>query len=921
MNGALSSMPHAPAQWAGRLSSLFMIASLVRGSAAILVVTNGADSGSGTLRQEISDANASTSSNMIVFQIPGAGTHTINLTTALPTVAYPMFIDGTTQPGFAGTPVIELNGQSAGNSVGLRISAGNSTVRGLAINGFAAQGILVQGLGTNIIAGNYIGIALSGTSARANSQQGIWINGSRANVIGGTGAGDRNVISGNGDAGVYLFNADGNKVLGNYIGMTAAGTGSLGNGNNGISISSCSGNVIGQSNSGAGNVISGNGGSGVYISGGGSHDNMIQNNLIGTDVRGTVNIGNAGDGITIQGATRTIIGGSEPAAGNVISGNSKGGISFNSATNNSVLGNFIGTDWAGRSAIGNQFAGVTLSGSISNVIGDIAAGSRNVIASNNKDGLFLTNSSGNLIAGNNIGVDVTGTNALANGFNGITLAGANSNTIGGVSAAARNIISGNAGYGIQLSSSAMANEVVGNYIGTDSSGNSALPNHFSGVEIESPSNVVGGGPARAGNLISGNMLDGVNLLGPNARSNVVRGNFIGTESRGASQLGNNRGGIGVSDAGGNQLNGNVISGNGDAGIYLIGSGVTGNEIQGNIVGADATGALPVGNQRWGIYVERGSSNTIGGTIPVARNLISANGTWGILLTNSSWMSIVGNYIGTAADGQSALGNGNTLAGFHAIEIQAGSHDNTIGGTEPGAGNRIAYAPTVGTTRYSGIRIRDGSTNNLLSGNAIFSNGGLGIDLGGYLVSSNDLCDADLGANQLQNFPALTQAVSGSGTGVRGTLSGIANSTFDLQFFANPVCGSVGFGEGQIFLGTAQVTTDGSCSASFLAKFAVVIPAGYVVSATATDSANNTSEFSACVPVVTAPSLGIKMQTNQQISLVWSNIPSGFILKETGNLTAPVQWATVTNHSMSIGDQIVVSISMTMSNTYYRLSLE
>src|ERR1041385_2559872 len=158
MNGALSSLLHRPAQWAGRLSCLLMMAYAVRTSAAVLVVTNAADSGSGMLRQEISDANASASSNTIVFEIPGNGTHTINLASALPTIAYPMFIVGTTQPGFAGTPLIELNGLSAGNSVGLRILAGNSTIRGLAINGFSAQGILVQGLGTNVIAGNYIGI-------------------------------------------------------------------------------------------------------------------------------------------------------------------------------------------------------------------------------------------------------------------------------------------------------------------------------------------------------------------------------------------------------------------------------------------------------------------------------------------------------------------------------------------------------------------------------------------------------------------------------------------------------------------------------------------------------------------------------------------------------------------------------------------
>jgi len=121
---------------------------------------------------------------------------------------------------------------SAGNSAGLRLQAGNSTIRGLAINGFGAQGILVQGAGTNMIAGNYLGLDLSGTAARGNTQQGIWIDGSHGNVIGGTNAADRNVISANGDAGIYLLNAAANIVLGNYIGTTAAGAAAWGNGNN-----------------------------------------------------------------------------------------------------------------------------------------------------------------------------------------------------------------------------------------------------------------------------------------------------------------------------------------------------------------------------------------------------------------------------------------------------------------------------------------------------------------------------------------------------------------------------------------------------------------------------------------------------------------------------------------------------------------
>jgi len=293
-----------------------------------LVVTNAGNTGSGSFRQAILDANASNGSNAIVFQIPGSGTHTITLTTALPGITYPVFIDGTTQPGFAGSPLIELSGFSAGSGAGLRLLAGSSTIRGLAINGFGAQGILVQDAGSNVIAGNYLGIDLSGTAARGNAQQGIWIDGSPGNVIGGTNAMDRNVISANGDAGIYLLNATGNVVLGNFVGTTAAGTATLGNGNNGVTVSGSSGNTIGRAAPGAGNLVSGNGGSGIYFTGAASTGNTVQNNLIGTDIHGVVSISNAGDGITLQGAGNNLVGGSVALAGNVISGNTLQGIAI-----------------------------------------------------------------------------------------------------------------------------------------------------------------------------------------------------------------------------------------------------------------------------------------------------------------------------------------------------------------------------------------------------------------------------------------------------------------------------------------------------------------------------------------------------------------------------------------------------------------
>src|SRR5207302_8549475 len=224
---------------------------------------------------------------------------------------------------------------------------------------------------------------------------------------------------------------------------------------------------------------------------------------------------------------------------------------------------------------------------------------------------------------------------------------------------------------------------------------------------------------------------------------------------GSSGLRNGRAGIGVSDAPANLIGGtssgagNLLSGNGDAGIYLIGSGATGNSIQGNTIGTDTTGTVGLGNTFEGIYIERAPTNTIGGALPGAANLISANHTRGIWLTNASWNVIQGNLIGTKADGVSPLGNT-----FHNVECEVGANNNTIGGSA-GAGNRIAFAQTAGPNPYAGVRIRTGSTNNAILANAIFSNAALGIDLGNFGVNANVSCNTSAGANMLQNYPVLT----------------------------------------------------------------------------------------------------------------------------------------------------------------------
>ncbi|HEX8203359.1 MAG TPA: Calx-beta domain-containing protein, partial [Isosphaeraceae bacterium] len=370
-----------------------------------LVVTTTADAGRGSLRRAILTSNdpGNPSLGTITFAIPGAGVQAIRPLSALPTIARPVLVDATTQPGFAGTPIVELDGSRAGAGVdGLDIAAGSSTVRGLAINRFAGSGIVLRTGGGNAIQGNFVGTDAAGASDLGNDGDGVRIVDAPGNTIGGTAPGARNVLSGNGDArneaaGISIVGtgAIGNRILGNLIGTSAEGTRALGNSSHGVFVSA-PGNVIGGAEPGAGNVIAGNGlrrrggedGVGVYIFAGGS--NTVQGNRIGTDATGTRGLGNSKIGVLVSFAPANTIGGPSPAARNVISGNGLIGLELanTGATGNVVQGNFIGLDATGL-PLGNgspddqgdrDGMGIFLNDAPGNLIGGAGAG--NVVSGN-----------------------------------------------------------------------------------------------------------------------------------------------------------------------------------------------------------------------------------------------------------------------------------------------------------------------------------------------------------------------------------------------------------------------------------------------------------------------------------------------------------------------------------------------------------
>jgi len=892
-----------------------------------LTVTNNLDSGPGSLRQAILDANAAGGLDTITFQIPGNAPFAISPTSPLPALTDPVTIDATTQPGYVSQPVVELIGSGAGiSTVGLRLGgSGSNTVRGLAINRFDADGIRLESSG-NVIQGNYIGTDVTGSVARGNGQYGVFVWNVSSNLIGGTTSAERNVFSGGNETGVYILNGTGNTVQGNHIGVNATGNAALNNRNNGITLFTSTANTIGGASPGAGNLVSGNTGSGINLNSSTTTENVIQGNFIGVNASGSSAIPNLGDGITFNSAPANLVGGTNLAERNVVSGNGKAGILLNgTATRLNVLaGNFIGTDASGLMKLGNALAGVTVTGGSSNQIGSPLPSGGNVISGNLQDGIFIaTNSVGNRVQGNLIGVDVHGTNALGNALNGVAINSAAFNLIGGEETGERNVISGNTNAGIWLFRAAATNNIVqGNFIGTDSTGRTALRNLTSGIQIEAPRNLIGGSPSGAGNVISGNGHMGVWLLNTNAFENVVVGNLIGTALGGTNGLGNVSAGVGITDAANNQIGGstagerNLISANGfpanNGGVFVLGSKATGNRFLGNFVGTDINGQSALPNRYEGFYIVAANGNVIGGDLPGAGNLISGNNTRGLRVTNSCYTEVSGNVFGTRLDGITALANGQ----FN-VELEENSSSNRIGGVSVGAGNRIAFSGGG----FAAIRVRDLSTNNVILGNAVFSNTGLGIDLSAAGVSVNDDCDGDSGGNMRQNFPVLTQAYTSGNTGVHGYFNSRPNTTYLLQFFATPACDPRGNGPGRDYLGEVVLTAGGNCSNRFAATLPAAVPAGYVITATATDPANNTSEFSACHPVVSAPTLSITSAIDDSISLAWTNTAIGFTLLETENLSPPIQWSPVTNTPVVVNGQFVVTLPAQPGNRFYLLSLE
>jgi thiol-disulfide isomerase/thioredoxin len=762
-----------------------------------LTVLNNLDNGPGSLRQAILDADSNPGLDTICFRI-GTGAQTIHVGNGgfgpLPAVTDPVILDGTTQPGFAGRPLIELDGTAAGvGADGLVITAGASTVRGLVINRFQDNAIVLTTGGGNRIEGNYLGTDTTGTAALGNLR-GVVIDGSANNTVGGTTPPSRNLISGNTRIGVAIANpgATGNLIAGNYLGTDVTGTDALGNGRYGIFLDFSDGaNTIGGTTVGARNIISGNGSAGVAIAA--EIGDVVVGNYIGTDVTGTDALGNIRAGVVSSGCIGIHIGG--PGEGNVIAGNQVG-IDVVGDTGDVVAGNYIGTDARGRAPLGNTSAGVLLE----------------VGASNNLIGSDTDDRGGNVIS--------------ANGVAGVLIRDGGTN----------------------------ANAIVHNLIGTDASGTRDLPNGRVGVGIyrEAFGNFVGAvlNPdgmtlQPAGNLIAGNDGPGVWL---NAGYQVVVFNTI-RDNRGAgvavSDLLTRRGasprtgylpGDRAPDFTFKDQNGHDVSLSDFAGKYVIL----------DFCPAWCMPCQQLTQQVPGIIQRLRSLNIPFEYVQVLTE--DVNGNPATLADAQAWaqrFQLSSPVLwGPQAD---ALFEDWGGAAFPSLFFL--NPDRTLYFEFVGFDPATDLVPLV-SAEANGTFTTPYNVYNNLRYNSISDNTRLGIDLGNDGVTANTPGIHPSGPNLWQNYPVLTSVVAaGNNEMVSGYLDSTPNMTFLIQVFANARPDDSGHGQGQYFLGETQVTSDQSGHATFSLTYTPLAGAPFL-SATATDyyGYGNTSEFSRTIKV-------------------------------------------------------------------------
>jgi parallel beta-helix repeat protein len=824
------------------------------------------------------------------------------------------------------------------------------------------DGVLISGTGAtnNTVRSNRIGTDQAGAQARGNAGGGVVVNlGAGLNMVGDPNPAGGNLISGNPQDGILINGGAYNQILNNTIGPDAGRSVSLapGNGKTGVHVTGAPLNVVSN------NVVEGNQAQGILVEG--ASQTTLANNFVGSS-----SLPNHSHGIHIQ-TTPAVASVGNTVRLNLIGNNIGDGLRLEGVAPDLTRGtvvlanNIIGQ--VPNAGAGSAGSGISLIGNVqSNSIGGLVFGTGNIMGGNAGNGIEIRLGgggevpTGNTISQNYIGLNSAGNAASPNLLSGVFIAGGTANTVG-----PGNVISANTLNGITLAGPpAGGNPVQGNLIGLDASGSFALGNQLNGVFVSNVPNVlIGGTAAGLRNVVSGNLSNGISLVGAGTSGNLVQGNFIGTGADGSAAVANQGDGINLADAPNNTLGGttaaaaNTLSGNRGNGITIAGAAAVNNLVQGNRIGTDPGGFLAVPNQGAGVFINA-SSNSVGGlsttpgTAPgnairgnqnagvildggpgglFGRNLIQGNRVelntaGGLLINNSSDNTVGGVPLGAfntfnqnGGDGVQSTGFRNVFAG-NSVLLNSGNGFHLIGSTNVLTANAVLSNALVGV-----LLTGPNSVANAISQNGIYTNGGLGIDLGGNAapdgVTLNDGGDADVGANQLQNFPMLlTVTNSGGNVTLQGTLNSRPSASYQLEFFCSATCDASGYGEGQTYLGAAPVVTDGAGNASFSVNLAWAGAGCDFFTATATDGSGNTSEFSPCLQLSQSTVLLSLSASNTLFTLSWPSSASGFQLETTTSLLAPILWQLITNGISDDGTLKTYNFTNDLSSTnrFFRL---
>ena len=722
------------------------------------------DSGGLTFRRRLFLASANTPLSQLVMVSFDSSVSTISLASTLDSITRPMTINGKTSDG----NIVNLTGTSAGPTTdGLTFDTGSeaSKVLDLKITNFSSAGLALKSSNIEVqssvfesnntgitISGNITGVLLENNSVLENTSHGIVVTDNASATI------NSNTISGNLQSGIYVDSVSpGVLISGNKIGLLSDGITAQANGNDGIQLTGTSGVQIET------NTISSNAGSGIQITK--SAGTEIKNNIIGLDyVTNTTDLGNTLDGITVNDSSITI-------TSNTVAGNNRDGIRIEGdSAGSTISGNLIGVQASGI-VVGNTFAGIRVLSLVNGINQGVTIGTvpePNIIGGN-LDGIVIQESFACEITGNYVGIGIFGVDPLGipNTNDGIRVELSNDTLI------SNNWTSSNESSGIHIIEGSNSS-LVGNHVGYGVLGNleTAFGNVLYGIHVQGGlAHVIGGGSSADANVVSGNNSDGIKIVG--SEDVQIVGNFLGTDSTGNLALANGGNGLSFENTKDSLIHSNLSSGNVGSGISIVATSpelASGNKITANYVGVSKSGLNSIANGQSGIAVFGANGTIIGVGETSLRNIISGNSGSGIVLTGAVGTEISGNYIGVNSNGLQKLGNrgngvevlggsiGTTIDGINLIAYNgtAGSailghgilvadSSATIGNTATGrSSGNLVYRNFLDGIRITGI----GATNVAVVGNFIGTNaaGVLGLGNGGSGISIDSANGVEVGGN-------------------------------------------------------------------------------------------------------------------------------------------------------------------------------